>query len=121
MGEKPETTISRLLRLPTELLEAVASEATTNDLLSLRLTCKEIESKVFRVLTTRCFTDRTFVMFCPWNMKVLEKISSHPRFSKSLRSIAFLPSAIEYPKYEEQWNVWAKTLRSDKSTTGNEW
>jgi hypothetical protein len=70
-----------LLSLPVELMEAVANELPSEDLLSLRLVCKDTESKVLRIFTSRCFTEKSFLLGSSWSMEALESISQHPQFS----------------------------------------
>lgn len=76
-----------LRRLPPEVMEEVANHGPAQDLASLRLACREMNDKVIRAFTKECFTDMTFLVQFRRSMQVLETVSEHPIFSKSLKRV----------------------------------
>lgn len=67
---------SPLLRLPPELLLRVSSDVGTLDLGSLRLTCKQIESRLFQNFAREFFTTRRF-MIEQVSLEALVGIANH--------------------------------------------
>lgn len=88
-------TRSLLSTIPTELLEYVADYLTGPDLGSLRQTCREIFEKVDYAYTVKCFTDRCFLLSNEGSLSILFNISTHEKYSKSMRRLQFCPAIIE--------------------------
>lgn len=99
-GETSQTvdgpsTQSMFSSLPTELLECVADYLTGAELGSLRKTCREISEKIDYAYTSKCFTDRCFLLSNECSLAILYRISGHEKYSKSIRHLRFCPAMIE--------------------------
>ncbi|KAI0384746.1 hypothetical protein F5Y04DRAFT_269228 [Hypomontagnella monticulosa] len=76
---------SPLLWLPCELLVHTASYLPPEDLFSLRLTCRRIETFLYETFSDEFFSDRRFMVTeC---LKCLLNISKHPHMSKRLSKL----------------------------------
>lgn len=76
-----------LLSLPPEIMERIAEDLPAKDFLSLRLVCKDIEAKVLRCYSRKCFSERAFGVSSPWSMAALQGIADHPQFKQSMARV----------------------------------
>lgn len=91
-GDHP--TQSRLATIAAELLELVAENLEPGDYRNLRLTCKDIASKLDYVFTKTHFSDRAFLMSDLPSMNTLLSLSMHPRYRESMKQIRLCPARI---------------------------
>ncbi|KAI1471003.1 uncharacterized protein F4812DRAFT_412341 [Daldinia caldariorum] len=77
---------SPLLRFPCELVVHTASYLSADDLFSLRLTCRCVESFLFETFSVEFFSDRRF-MVNEYSLQCLLNISKHPYLSKRLSNL----------------------------------
>ncbi|KAI8959559.1 hypothetical protein F5Y11DRAFT_359135 [Daldinia sp. FL1419] len=76
---------SPLLRLPCEMVVHTASYLSLEDLLSLRLVCRRVETFLFETFSVEFFSDRRFMVNeC---LRCLLNISKHPHLSKCLTKL----------------------------------
>ncbi|KAK4541102.1 hypothetical protein LTR36_008327 [Oleoguttula mirabilis] len=80
---------ARLLELPVELVEWIAQDLSTSDLMSTRLACRELEAKVSTVFAKKCFVDRAFFVNDRTSMLVLVQIAQHPLYAKTMKRVRF--------------------------------
>jgi len=83
-----------LLKFPVEIIQLVADQTTTQDLGSLRLTCKVIEKILFDRFATEFFAVRQICLH-PISVQNLVDISNHPEFSKAIRKLIVCDESIE--------------------------
>ncbi|KAI2610421.1 hypothetical protein GGR54DRAFT_651775 [Hypoxylon sp. NC1633] len=76
---------SPLLRLPCELFVHAASYLSSEDLFSLRLTCRRAETFLFDAFSEEFFSDRRFMV--TERLGCLINISKHPHLSKCLSKL----------------------------------
>lgn len=78
-----------LLRLPHEMVDHIAEFLSENDLLNMRLVCKEVEGATFACFRRTCFTSRTISLQLH-SLETLLSISMHPRkLGSRLESLHF--------------------------------
>ena len=82
---------AHLLRLPTELLECIASYLDPSDLSTLRLVCRELYTRLTPTFARLFFRDRCFLLSDSISMRTLAQISRHDVFVKTMRHIRFAP------------------------------
>ncbi|RMZ68590.1 F-box domain-containing [Pyrenophora seminiperda CCB06] len=75
--------MASLLSIPLELLVAVSSFLPTEDLGSLRLTCKQVEKSLYEWFSKEFFTKKQF-MLTHTSLQALVDISNHVSLSKKL-------------------------------------
>ena len=109
-----------LLSLPTEIMEAVANEVPAEDLPSLRLVCKDIDSKITRSYNQQCFSAKAFVLGSPLSMQNLAHISQHPRFSQALKRFTLVLQEVRYLPIGLAWKKWAENKKSGQATLNDE-
>lgn len=101
-----------LLRLPAEIMEAVARALPEEDLPTLRLICREIESKTLRIYTNAFFTDKSFLLSSEMSMKYLNDISGDPYFGKAMERVRFVLQCIQYSQLDSAWSSLAKKMKA---------
>lgn len=79
-----------ILNLPTELLEEVVEWLKPEDLIPLRATCHTIYDTVQQKFVKAHFADKTFVAWFEPSLRVLEQISQHAEFAKSVQIVRFI-------------------------------
>ncbi|KAI1374734.1 hypothetical protein F4677DRAFT_424588 [Hypoxylon crocopeplum] len=77
---------SPLLWLPCELFVHTAAYLSSDDLFSLRLTCRRAETFLFESFSEEFFSDRRF-MVTEYSLGSLLSISKHPQLSKRLSKL----------------------------------
>lgn len=87
------TTTTDLLSLPQELLIMVVVATDHNDLLSLRLTCKKLESASRDTFALQFFTNRRIVVL-ENSVKALSDITKHEFFASYLDTISINSAAV---------------------------
>ncbi|KAI0574728.1 PepP Xaa-Pro aminopeptidase [Pyrenophora tritici-repentis] len=78
--------MASLLSIPLELLVAVSAYLPTEDLGSLRLTCKQTEKSLYEWFSKEFFTKKQF-MLTYTSLQALVDISNHVSFSKKLAHV----------------------------------
>ncbi|KAI0136362.1 hypothetical protein BJ170DRAFT_601473 [Xylariales sp. AK1849] len=78
---------SRLLTMPLEILQQIASHLTTPDYGNLRCACKHLEASVFASFSREFFSKRQFVL-TEFSLQALVDISNS-RFSQCLTHVVF--------------------------------
>ncbi|KAK3643993.1 hypothetical protein LTR56_009845 [Elasticomyces elasticus] len=76
-----------ILKLPTELVEAVGDNVTAADLRALKLTCRFINTNVQRAFIRAHFTEQSFILGSPESMQALVEITEHEVYSKVIRKL----------------------------------
>ncbi|KAB5531347.1 hypothetical protein GE09DRAFT_1193785 [Coniochaeta sp. 2T2.1] len=76
-----------LIKLPLELIQEIASYLSVEDVGSLRLMGKAVETAVFDVFVHRFFKTKQFRMLEESSRQILDEISRHPVFSKALENL----------------------------------
>lgn len=121
MANNPGTnSAANLLSLPPQIMEAVANQLPQEDLPSLRLVCRDINSKITRSFEQRCIADKRVVVGSPRSMQNLENLSNHPRFGNILQRITLVLQDLHYSPLEPGLKRWASEIRSDKATVSIE-
>ncbi|KAI1480853.1 hypothetical protein F4774DRAFT_424765 [Daldinia eschscholtzii] len=89
-----KTPESPFLRLPCELVVHTASYLSVDDLFSLRLTCRRVETFLFETFAVEFFSDRRFMIneciaidYAYNSLDCLLNISRHPYLSKCLSNL----------------------------------
>ena len=77
------------LDLPVELVDMITDLLPSRDLLSLRLSCKTLNTLTLNEVAFAFFQKKTFMLANEESMLVLQQISQHPKFSKTMRRIRF--------------------------------
>ncbi|KAK4565877.1 hypothetical protein LTR86_003726 [Recurvomyces mirabilis] len=94
-GKDPTTSSTLLESLPTELLQRIGSYTEATDLQNLRLTCRELESKIRRTFLDAFYGTRSCLLSSPASMQALIAVSEQAVYSQSLRTlvlcVGFLP------------------------------
>lgn len=78
-----------LCDLPVELLQAVAQEADTQDILALRLVCRDTSAKVDDVFVEKFFQNRRHLI-TKHSLEVLVEIVRRPRLRAKLQKVSLL-------------------------------
>ncbi|KAF1835860.1 hypothetical protein BDW02DRAFT_267203 [Decorospora gaudefroyi] len=87
--------MASLLTIPLELLVAVSAYLPTEDLGSLRLTCKQVEKSLYEWFSKEFFTKKQF-MLTHKSLQALIDISRHASFSKKLTHVIIATDMYEH-------------------------
>lgn len=101
-----------LFRLPLEIMEAVALALPQEDLPSLRLVCREIESKTLRIYTNAFFTNKSFSPALRLSMEYFKSILKDPHFGKALERVTFVLQGVQPSQLDSAWSSLAKKMES---------
>lgn len=113
----PDEHLGELLRLPNEILDAIASHLSNRDIKQLRLTCRSLCEKAHLRLS------RVFISANPRNIEVLYSIANHEKFRMNVTEIIWDDATLtkywtsdEYRMWEgpemnewERWDQWHET------------
>jgi hypothetical protein len=80
---------SRLLDLPPELFELIALHLPPEDLPSLRVTCRDAASKVYRAFVRAHFRNPCYLLNDESSLDCLFDLSCHPVFAKTIKQLWF--------------------------------
>ncbi|KAK5117497.1 hypothetical protein LTR85_008882 [Meristemomyces frigidus] len=80
---------STLLALPPELFERIAELTPAEDLVQLRLTCREAASKTERTFARAHFTDRGFLLCSKPSLQTAVKIVQHTKYRATMKKVTF--------------------------------
>ncbi|KAF1989920.1 hypothetical protein K402DRAFT_390253 [Aulographum hederae CBS 113979] len=83
---------SRLLSIPIELLEYITGWLPYNSVFALRLTCSEVNHKIFHHFGDRFFATKCFAGF-PESLEILESIANHQSLSTYVQNLCFTAEA----------------------------
>lgn len=83
------TSMARFTDLPEELVSNVAQRLGSDDLFSLRLTCRALSERCFHDFATGYFSERC-VMLTSESLRVLISISKHPQLKKYVHGVFIL-------------------------------
>ncbi|KAI7477751.1 hypothetical protein KC351_g8669 [Hortaea werneckii] len=84
---KTDSPEAYILRLPLELLEIAANYAPLEDIMSLRLVCKELNDQLKRTYEQVKYSELTFYIANKYSMQTLEHLSKHPVLGKYMKTI----------------------------------
>lgn len=103
MADHTDTIVSEahILRLQPELMEVVATHAPPEDLLALRLTCRDIHGKVQRTFAHIHFTEKAFLLTSERSMRALEDISRHAVFGKQMEKVILVAHTVPCGRLDE--------------------
>ncbi|GAB1739550.1 hypothetical protein NU219Hw_g4500t1 [Hortaea werneckii] len=104
---KADSPEAYILRLPTELLEIAASHTQLEDIMSVRLTCKELNHQLVQAYERVKYSKLTFYLANKYSMQTLEDLSKHPRLGKYIKTIQLA---------EGQFILWSDRLIYRKET-----
>ncbi|KAI7593938.1 hypothetical protein KC318_g8952 [Hortaea werneckii] len=104
---KTDSQEAYLFRLPVELLEVAASYAQLEDIMSLRLACKELNHQLIRAYERVRYSKLTFYLANRYSMQALEDLSKHPVLGKYMKTIQLA---------EGQFILWSDRLIYRKDT-----
>ncbi|KAI7211759.1 hypothetical protein KC333_g7499 [Hortaea werneckii] len=104
---KTDSPEAYLFRLPLELLEVTASYTQLEDIMSLRLTCKEFNHQLIRAYERVRYSKLTFYLANRYSMQALEDLSKHPVLGKYIKTIQLA---------EGQFILWSDRLIYRKDT-----
>ncbi|KAI7229399.1 hypothetical protein KC330_g7467 [Hortaea werneckii] len=76
-----------ILRLPVEILEVAASYTQLENIMSLRLACKELNHQLIRAYERDRYSKLTFYLANRYSMQALEDLSKHPVLGKHMKTI----------------------------------
>ncbi|KAI6807935.1 hypothetical protein KC332_g8059 [Hortaea werneckii] len=96
-----------IFRLPIELLELAASYTQLEDIMSLRLACKEFNHQLIRAYERVKYSKLTFYLANKYSMQTLEDLSKHPVLGKCIKTIQLA---------EGQFILWCDRLVYRKDT-----
>lgn len=111
-ADTSEQDLPGLLRLPLEIMEVIAQELPEDNLLSLRLVCRDIESKTLRIYTKVFFSEKSFWPFSKLSMEDLGSLCKHPHFSKSVEKIRFVLQFVPFQQLSGNWSTLAKKMKA---------
>ncbi|KAK4499987.1 hypothetical protein PRZ48_008173 [Zasmidium cellare] len=80
---------SRLLSLPAELLACIAENCEADDLLNLRLTCRELTAASNDAFAECWFSTRYTLLADPTSMQNLVRITEAPHFCRKMKHLRF--------------------------------
>ncbi|KAI7553572.1 hypothetical protein KC331_g1139 [Hortaea werneckii] len=104
---KTDSPEAYILRLPVELLEVAANCAPLEDIMSLRLVCKELNDQLKRTYEQVKYSELTFYIANKYSMQTLEHLSKHPVLGKYMKTIQLA---------EGQFILWSDRLVHRKDT-----
>ncbi|KAI7187032.1 hypothetical protein KC363_g6258 [Hortaea werneckii] len=96
-----------IFRLPIELLELAASYTQLEDIMSLRLACKEFNNQLIRAYERVRYSKLTFYLANKYSMQTLEDLSVHPVLGKYIKTVQLA---------EGQFILWSDRLVYRKYT-----
>ncbi|KAF1987105.1 hypothetical protein K402DRAFT_63456 [Aulographum hederae CBS 113979] len=82
--------------LPPEILDNISWHLTTPELGALRLTCKEIEAKLFEPFAVEYFTTKQF-MLSTFSLQALVDISRHPNLGPRMKKVILSTDTVAPP------------------------
>ncbi|KAI7593580.1 hypothetical protein KC316_g1653 [Hortaea werneckii] len=104
---KTDSPEAYILRLPVEILEVAASYTQLEDIMSLRLACKELNHQLIRAYERDRYSKLTFYLANRYSMQALEDLSKHPVLGKYMKTIQLA---------EGQFILWSDRLVYRKET-----
>ncbi|KAI6854989.1 hypothetical protein KC343_g6902 [Hortaea werneckii] len=104
---KTDSPDAYILQLPVELLEVAASHTQLEDIMSLRLACKELNHQLTRAYERVRYSKLTFYLANKYSMQTLENLSKHPTLDKYIKTIQLA---------EGQFILWSDRLIDRKDT-----
>ncbi|KAI0007228.1 hypothetical protein F4779DRAFT_592713 [Xylariaceae sp. FL0662B] len=106
--------MSRLLRLPYELISHTSLYLSLTDLLPLRLTCRQMNAYLYPSFLSEGFSDRRF-MITEYSLGRLINISKQPQLAECISSLTIgldrLNSSEGLPRFRDYWNPETHTVR----------
>jgi len=105
-GKNPrQTPHCYLLDLLVELVDMVTDMMLSNYLLSLRLSCRTLTTMTLNEVAFVSFSKRTFLLANEESALVLQQISQHPKFSKTMRRIGFSVGTLHASESDDEMRV----------------
>ncbi|KAI7266965.1 hypothetical protein KC345_g8059 [Hortaea werneckii] len=104
---KTDSPEAYILRLPLELLEVAASHTQLEDIMALRLACKELNHQLTRAYERVRYSKLTFYLANKYSMQTLEDLSKHPTLGNYIKTIQLA---------EGQFILWSDRLIYRKDT-----